>query len=40
MYLNHITLTTGHLARTSRGDLAARVRRLVREGAEWHQRNP
>ena len=21
-------------------DLAARVRRLVRGGAEWHQRNP
>ena len=29
---------------TSRGvplhDLAARVQRLIREGAEWHQRNP
>ncbi len=38
------SLAIFHASETSRGvplhDLAARVPRLVREGAEWHQRNP
>ena len=32
MYLNHLTLTTGHLARTSRGDVPAEVTVLL---APW-----
>lgn len=34
MYLNHITLTTGHLARTSRGDVPAEVTAVL---APWLQ---
>lgn len=32
MYLNHITMTTGHIARTSRADVAQAVTALL---AEW-----
>lgn len=34
MYINHITLTTGHIARTSRGDVASEVTALL---APWLQ---
>ena len=32
MYINHLTLNTGHLARTSRGDVPAEVTAVL---AHW-----